>query len=64
MAELKSKLDELRERKEKSGQFRVVERSEVYTIYRTIDEEMKKFDENQRKQEKKSVEYASKLILK
>jgi hypothetical protein len=64
MAELKSKLDEIRERKEKSGQFRIVERSDVYPIYHEIDEEMKKFDENQRKQEKKSIEYASKLILK
>lgn len=64
MAELKSKLDEIRERKQKSGQFRVVERSEVYPIYREINEEMKKFNESQRKQEKKSVEYASRLILK
>jgi hypothetical protein len=64
MAELKSKLDEIQERKEKSGQFRIVERSDIYPIYHEIDEEMKKFDENQRKQEKKSIEYASKLILK
>lgn len=63
MAKLESKLDEIIERKQKSGQYKVVDSSELYPIYHEINEEMKNFNESQKKQEKISVEYASKLIL-
>ena len=63
MAKLKSKLEQIRERKEKAGEFKVVGRSQVYPIYREINEEMKKFNTEIKEKEKKAHEYASKIVL-